>query len=805
MTRARLLLLVLSALLALLIVSGCGPERTWPTRTPSAATLPPTWTTSPTTTTTAASTTSLSPSPTATATETAKPGATSTASALPPTPTFTATPGPPTSPPTSTPVPPTSTGTHTPRPPTATATATVAITDWRGEYFANRTLQGSPYLVRNDRVVDLDLPPGRSPATGIPTENWSARWSRNWRFDEGNYRFHLLVDDGARLWIGGNLLIDAWTDGSAREFTADLYLRGDVRIRLDYYNHVGTARARLNWERITQFNAWKGSYYAVRDLSGQPIFQRDDSAISFNWGNGSPRADIPANNFSVRWSRRMSFSQSGTYHFRAETDDGVRLWVDGTLVLDDWQDGYSVRDVTIPLAGGSHDVRVDYYEHLGGALARLSWELVLPSATPTPSRTPTARTTTTPTPTQLPPTHTPTATLTNTPVPPTDTPSPSASATPTNTSTATPTDTAPPPTDTATPTPTDTVQPVNPAIRLVPGAGPLYVPVKVLGRGWPADSSVDLLLSRPAPVAADPEPLLTLVSDGQGTFEAEFAIPENQGWEGMTSAVVLARVSSRMDQTALQAKATYRLLPPLEDVRFALISATQERFALLEPMYLALGSEEAWAAWFGPEPPPADPPIDWERELVLGAFLGPQASAVQIDVDQVVQREGTVSTWLSIVVPQEPASEIGTAEIPRVLLRIPRDLGITPSSRLSDDLRFAFLDASGRLLALGEAGDDALPRPEPSAELRTLEVQTAEEEVLEAAPVEAAVEEEASAVKAPAGELEAAPPETGTVPPGVEAPEPSGPIPIWVWFVIGGALLLVGLVAIALWRAPRVH
>ncbi|MGD9406280.1 MAG: PA14 domain-containing protein [Anaerolineae bacterium] len=655
--------------------------------------------------------------------------------------------------------------------------------------------------MRNDRVVDLDLPPGRSPATGIPTENWSARWSRNWRFDEGNYRFHLLVDDGARLWVGGSLLIDAWTDGSAREFTADLYLRGDVRIRLDYYNHVGAARARLNWERITQFSAWKGSYYAVRDLSGQPIFQRDDSAISFNWGNGSPRADIPADNFSVQWWRRLSFSQSGTYRLRTETDDGVRLWVDGTLVLDDWQDGYSVRTVTIPLAAGSHDVRADYYEHLGGALVRLSWELVPPSPTPTPSRTPTAKPTSTPTPTPLPPTHTPTATLTGTPLPPTDTPT----ATATNTPTATATNTAPAPTYTTTPTPTDTVQPMNPAISLVPGAGRLDVPIQVLGRGWPADSSVDLLLSRPAPVAAEPEPLLTLISDGQGTFEAEFAIPEDQGWEGMTSAVVLARVSSRMNQTALQAKAIYRLLPPLEDVRFALISATQERFALLEPIYLALDSEEAWAAWFGSEPPPADPPINWERELVLGAFLGPQASGIQIDVDQVVQREGTVSTWLSTVVPQEPASEIDTAEIPRVLLRIPRDLGITPRSRLSDDLRFAFLDASGSLLALGEAGDDALSRPEPSAELRNLEVPPTDEEVLEASPVEAAVKEEASAVDAPARELEAAPPETFTVPPSAEATEPSGPIPIWVWFVIGGTLLLVALVAIALWRAPRIH
>ncbi|MFN2183560.1 MAG: PA14 domain-containing protein [Anaerolineae bacterium] len=802
MTRARLLLLVLSALLALLILSACGPERTWPTRTPSAATLPPTWTASPTATSTPTLTASPTATATATDTATAEPGATSTDTPMPPTPTFTTTSLPPTS--TSTRVPSTSTPTNTPRPPTATATATAAITDWRGEYYTNRTLQGSPYLVRNDRVVDLDLPPGRSPAPGMPTENWSARWSRTWQFDEGNYRFHLLVDDGARLYVGGRLLIDAWSDGSAREFTADLYLRGDVSIRLDYYNHLGTARARLNWERIAQFSGWKGSYYAVRDLSGLPVFQRDDSAINFNWGNGSPRPDIPADNFSVRWTRRLSFNQAGTYRFRVETDDGTRLWVDGTLIVDEWRDGYLLAQPTVLLSAGPHDLRMDYYEHTGGALARLSWELVPPSATPTPSYTPTASATATATATPTPsPTGTEIPLPTDTPLPPTYTPTTTDTpAAPTST----PTDTPVAPTDT--PTPTDTAQPIKPAISLAPEAGPLGESFRVLGRGWPANASVDLRLGRPAPVTSEPEPLMSILSDDQGTFEAEIAIPEDQGWEGMPSAIVLARVIARTNQAALQAKATYRLLPPLEDVRFARIPTQQERFALPDPVYLALDSEDAWTKWFGPEPPPSDPPIDWERELVLGAFLGPQAATVQLDVDQVVQREGTVSTWLNLVVPQAPAPSSGAAQVPRVLVRIPRD--VSPARGASADhttseLKFAFLDASGRLLALGEAGGDSLPLPTPEPAMRALEMAPAEAqaEAPEEPPVEAAVEEAAPIAETPAGEIEAAPAETAPALPGAEPAQPAGAVPIWAWFIIGGVLLTGAAAAIVLWRLSR--
>jgi hypothetical protein len=285
----------------------------------------------------------------------------------------------------------------------------VTIIDWRGDYFANISLQGPPKLTRNDRVVDFSFPPGVAPAPGMPSENWSARWSRSWNFAEGNYRFHLVVDDGARLWVAGRLLIDAWVDGSAREYTGDLYLKGNIPIQLDYYNHLAEARVRLNWEQISQFSNWKGSYFANPDLSGLPVFQRDDPVIDFNWGTGSPRADIPVDNFSVRWERSLNFGQAGPYRFRATSDDGVRLWLDDRPIIDEWHTATGVRytgDV-YDMGAGQHTIRIEYYEDTGAAQVRVGWQQIIITPTNTPTNTPTHTPTLT-----LTPTLTPTATST---------------------------------------------------------------------------------------------------------------------------------------------------------------------------------------------------------------------------------------------------------------------------------------------------------------------------------------------------------------------------------------------------------
>ena len=739
MKRHRSSWLLVGALVALCSLLACGLlQRATPTPPPTQppATLVPS-------TQTPVPPTPLAPSPTLPAVASATPTNT-----------------PITSPVTDTPVPvlptytPAPTHTSTPRPATAspvpTAVPTQAITDWLGEYYANISLQAPVRVRRNDRVVDLTLAAGSAPAPNMPSENWSARWSRSWYFPEGNYRFHLRVDDGARLWVGGKPLIDAWVDGAERELTADRYLSGTVPVRLEYYNHTGAARIRLNWEQLTQFAGWLGSYYDVPTLSGVPVFQRGDPAIQFDWATGSPRMDIPSDNFSVRWWQHLNFSQAGSYRFHIVSDDGVRLWIDGQIKIDNWKDGVWTLEAAATLTAGYHDIQLDYYEHTQGARVQLTIEIVpvTPAATKTATRTPSPTATPTQTPTFTPspsptspvsePTHTPTATATTKPTetatatptptePVADTPTPTPTETPTATDTPplptdtpaptdtppSPTDTPPatetppPPTDTPMPTPTDTPAPVRPVIRLDPGAGRIAAPFRVLGTGWPSGIQVDLSLIRPLPKAEPPAPVAQVTTDSAGKFSIELAIPANSGWEGLPSASVQALSSDGQ----YRARAIYRLLPPLTQIKFHPIPVVQERFALTQTTYLALDSEKAWSHWFGSEPPPVSPPVDWTKELVLGAFLGLQPTDAKLSVTSVVQRENVVSVWLSAALPEKPSTVDRRANVSRTMVRISLGQLLPLVDKAPGGLQFAFLDVTGRLLAQGPAGQEPLLPP----------------------------------------------------------------------------------------------
>lgn len=119
---------------------------------------------------------------------------------------------------------------------------------------------------------------------------------------------------------------------------------------------------------------WQGEYFNNLNLAGNPVLVRNDAAVNFDWGSGAPAAGIGADNFSVRWSRGLNFS-AGAYRFIVRVDDGVRLWVAGVLLIDQWRDTAPATYVAdINLSDGVHQIRMDYYEHTGAALAQLSWE-----------------------------------------------------------------------------------------------------------------------------------------------------------------------------------------------------------------------------------------------------------------------------------------------------------------------------------------------------------------------------------------------------------------------------------------------
>jgi hypothetical protein len=130
-------------------------------------------------------------------------------------------------------------------------------------------------------------------------------------------------------------------------------------------------------------NKFFGEYFPNRDLSGSPSFNRFDDRINYDWGSGSPQIAFPSDNFSVRWWGWIRFD-TGRYRFTTQVDDGVRLWLDGELVIDEWHDvtapaSYSVeRD----LIAGAHDIYIEYYEATGTAVAKLTWDRISTSISP---------------------------------------------------------------------------------------------------------------------------------------------------------------------------------------------------------------------------------------------------------------------------------------------------------------------------------------------------------------------------------------------------------------------------------------
>lgn len=133
---------------------------------------------------------------------------------------------------------------------------------------------------------------------------------------------------------------------------------------------------------------YTGEFFDNQTLTGTPKVTRQDATINFDWGSNSPDLLIPADHFSVRWTRAPTFT-AGAYIFSVTADDGVRLKIDGVTVIDKWVDqGPTTYTVTKTLTAGMHTIVMEYYENGGGATAKMSYAAA-PALTPTPTPSPT--------------------------------------------------------------------------------------------------------------------------------------------------------------------------------------------------------------------------------------------------------------------------------------------------------------------------------------------------------------------------------------------------------------------------------
>lgn len=104
-------------------------------------------------------------------------------------------------------------------------------------------------------------------------------------------------------------------------------------------------------------------------------FGRVDTNVNFNWGDSSPHASLGPDQFSVRWLGFVQARHTQTYTFYTTSDDGVRVWVNGQLIIDNWTDHASTENsgvITLE-AGVLTPIKVEFFENFGGALMRLEW------------------------------------------------------------------------------------------------------------------------------------------------------------------------------------------------------------------------------------------------------------------------------------------------------------------------------------------------------------------------------------------------------------------------------------------------
>jgi beta-glucosidase len=120
----------------------------------------------------------------------------------------------------------------------------------------------------------------------------------------------------------------------------------------------------------------KAEYFANRKLEGAPVLTRDEAAVNFDWGTSGPAPGVAADDFSARWTGKLVPDVSGKYRLGATADDGLRVYLDGKLIVEDWTEHAPTTrtgEVTLE-AGRSYDLKFEYFEGRIGAVAKLVWQ-----------------------------------------------------------------------------------------------------------------------------------------------------------------------------------------------------------------------------------------------------------------------------------------------------------------------------------------------------------------------------------------------------------------------------------------------
>ncbi|ACC81877.1 PA14 domain-containing protein [Nostoc punctiforme] len=266
----------------------------------------------------------------------------------------------------------------------------------KAEYYDNIDFTNLK-VTRTDATVNNDWGYG-SPDPTVGADTFSARWTGQVqaKYSE-TYNFYTTADDGVRLWVNGQQIINQFVNQSATESVGSIALVAGQKydIKLEYFENTVTAVSKLAWSSATQTkeiipqsqlysqsagpaigngNGLKAEYYDNIDFTNLKV-TRTDATVNNDWGYGSPDPTVGADTFSARWTGQVQAKYSETYNFYTTADDGVRLWVNGQQIINQFVNQSATESVgSIALvAGQKYDIKLEYFENTVTAVSKLAW------------------------------------------------------------------------------------------------------------------------------------------------------------------------------------------------------------------------------------------------------------------------------------------------------------------------------------------------------------------------------------------------------------------------------------------------
>lgn len=259
---------------------------------------------------------------------------------------------------------------------------------------------GVPAVSRVVRISDFSAPP--SAPTGLTAAGGIGKVNLSWVASPTATSYNVkraTTSGGPYSTIANNVAGTSYTDSGVSGGVTYYYVVSGVNPQGESPN---SNQASATPTAPGTGTGLQGDYYDNMDFT-VPRVTRTDATVNFDWGTGSPDPSIGVDTFSARWTGQVETPFSQTYTFYTVSDDGVRLWVNGQLIIDNWTDHAPTENAgTITLTGGQrYNIQMDFYENGGGALAQLSWsspsiakeiipqsQLYPSSGTPTPPAPP---------------------------------------------------------------------------------------------------------------------------------------------------------------------------------------------------------------------------------------------------------------------------------------------------------------------------------------------------------------------------------------------------------------------------------